>query len=73
MELQLECNSLVPSGRIHPHKARFNRRNEVISHLIHVVVVALKNLPIKKEKERGGHGCIPWPDGGLRCIRGIRA
>lgn len=44
-QLQLERDSLVPLGRIYSDVARLNRRKEVISHLVQVVHVALKNLP----------------------------
>lgn len=44
-QLQLECDSLVPSGWIYPQKAGLDWRNEIIPHLMQVVDVALKNLP----------------------------
>lgn len=49
-QLQLECNSLVPSGWIYPHKAGLDWRNEVVPHLLQVVGVALKNLPRNDNK-----------------------
>lgn len=50
-QLQLECDSLVTSGWIYPHKAGLDRRDEVIPHLVQVVDVALKNLPQNEPKK----------------------
>lgn len=49
-QLQLEGDSLVPQRWIDPHKPGLDRGDEVISHLVQVIHVALKNLPINGNK-----------------------